>query len=78
MLQCKVDYLAIHGRDDHAIALFIWDDKDANDAVHIALDAEVFKKGTFHQIAETIEVAINSCFQAIAKKNLGSEEETKE
>lgn len=68
MLQCKVDYLAIHGRNEHAIALFFWEEdaKDKeSDAVHVALDANLFKEGTYHQIADALEIAINACFEKI-------------
>lgn len=71
MIQCKVDYLSIFGRDEHAIALFFWDDKEKNkeeSAVHIAIDANLFKEGTFHQIANTIESAITKCLEKISKK----------
>ena len=77
MIQCKVDYLSVLGRDEHAIALFFWDDEEKDkqeDAVHVALDADLFKKNTFHQIADMLEIAINSCLEKIPSKEKTIEE----
>lgn len=78
MLECKVDYLAISGRDDHAIAIFFWDDQVENKeecAVHVAFDANVFKESTFHQIADILELSINTCLGRIATKEKSNEKE---
>jgi hypothetical protein len=71
MLQCKVDYLYIFGRKDHAIALYFWDDEETDkekSAAHIALDADIFKKNTLHQIADMLEISINACLEKINQK----------
>lgn len=78
MFQCKVDYLSAFGKQEHAIALFFWNNLDKEkEVIHVAFDADIFKKGTLHQIADCIESNINACLQEFSrKKEEGSNQET--